>query len=94
MNVVVRLAQQHPSVTNTVCGSCGAVGGALLVNAMFPATGFPDILWVFVLPGLAVGGVLGGILGSHVGRLAVVFGAFFVAYFGVLVALILLLRDR
>ena len=93
MNVVGRLAEQHPLISNVLCGSCGGVGGALLVNAMFPATGFPEVLWAFVLPGLVMGGMLGGLLGSHVGRPAVFIGAFFIGHISVLAALMMLLRE-
>jgi hypothetical protein len=90
MDNLTRHVPQRSSLWDALAGAVGGVLGTLLLNTAIPETGFPYVLYVFVLPGLTIGTVVGYLLGSLIGRRWAALVSSVVAFLVVLLGVILL----
>ena len=90
MDNLTRHVSQRARLWDALAGALGGSLGTLLLNMVIPESGFPYVLYVFVLPGLTIGAVVGYLLGSLMGRRWAALLSAVVAFLVVLLGVILL----
>ena len=90
MKSVIHRGLYRSRLCDSLSGAMGGVIGTLLLNITIPETGFPYVLYVFVLPGLMIGAVVGFFLSNLIGRRAAAIVSAVVAFLAVLLGVILL----